>query len=58
MASVWGENFSQETSEGLSYWNAPLAGVIAHSQELTDGFHVPEGTFFGQTQPREASTHF
>jgi hypothetical protein len=30
LVSVWGENFSQETSEGLTYWNAPLAGVIAH----------------------------
>jgi hypothetical protein len=56
MASVWGENLCQETSEGLSYWNTPLAGVIAHSQESTDGFHVPGRTFFGQTQPREVST--
>jgi hypothetical protein len=56
MASVWGENLRQETSEGLSYWNAPLAGVIAHLQESTDGFHMPGRTFFGQTQPREVLT--
>jgi hypothetical protein len=55
MASVWGENFCQETSEGLSYWKNPLASVIAHSQESTDGFHMPGRTFFGQTQPREES---
>jgi hypothetical protein len=56
MVSVWGENFSQETSKGLSYLNAPLASVIAHSQESTDRFHVPGRTFFGQTQQKEAST--
>jgi hypothetical protein len=48
MASVWGENLRQGASEGLSYWNAPLARVIAHSQESTDGFHVPGRTFFGE----------
>jgi hypothetical protein len=56
MASVWGENLCQETLEGLSYWIPPLASVIAHSQESTDGFYVPERTFFGQTQSREVST--
>jgi hypothetical protein len=58
MVSVWGENFSQETSEGLSYWNALLAGVIAYSQESTGGFHVPGRTFFGQTQPTKHRPNF
>jgi hypothetical protein len=56
MVSVWGENYSQETSKGLSYWNAPLASVNAHLQESTDGFPVQGRTFFGQTQLKEAST--
>jgi hypothetical protein len=56
MASVWDGNLCQETSEGLLYWNAPLAGVMAHLQESTDGFHVPGRTFFGQTQPKEVLT--
>jgi hypothetical protein len=56
IASVWNDNLWQEALEGWSYWNPPLANVLAHSQEPTDGLHVPGRTFFGQVQPGEAST--
>jgi hypothetical protein len=56
IVSVWSKNLCQKASEGLSYWNPLLANILAHSQESTDGFHVPGRTFFGQIQPREVST--
>jgi hypothetical protein len=56
IASVWRENICQEASKGLSYWNSLFANVLAHSQESTDGFHMPGRTFFGQIQPSEVST--
>jgi hypothetical protein len=56
IASVWNDNLWQEALEGWSYWNPPLANVLAHSQEPTDGLHVPGWTFFGQVQAGEAST--
>jgi hypothetical protein len=56
IASVLNYNLSQEASEGSSYWNPPLANVLALSQEPTDGLYVPGRTFFGQVQPGEALT--
>jgi hypothetical protein len=56
IASVWNDNLWQEALEGSSYWNPPLANVLAHLQEPTDGLHVPGRTFFGQVQPGEALT--
>jgi hypothetical protein len=56
IASVWNDNLLQEASEGSSYCDPPLANILAHSQEPTDGLHVPGKTFFGQVQPGEAST--
>jgi hypothetical protein len=54
--SVWNDNLWQEASEGWSYCNPSLANVLAHSQEPTDGLHVPGRTFFGQVQPGETLT--
>jgi hypothetical protein len=56
IVSVWNENLWQEALEGSSYWNPLLANILAHSQEPTDGLHVPGRTFFGQIQPGEVST--
>jgi hypothetical protein len=48
IALVWNDNLWQEALEGSSYWNPPLANVLAHSQ-------VTGRTFFGQVQPGKTS---